>query len=60
MKFYSTHGIGLYFMEQWDMSISNVQLIEDYVLYPQDLNEAFESSEQDLSLPDLCNNYDYD
>ena len=38
------------------MSISDTQLVQDYIVHPQDLNETLEGSEQDLSLPDILNN----
>ena len=56
----STHGIGLYCMEQCHISISDVQLIPDGVAHPQDQNKTFVCSEQDSSLPDLCNYNDSD
>ena len=56
MKIDSTHGIGLYYMKKWDMSISDVQLIKDSIVHPQDANKTFEGSEKDSSLPDFCNN----
>ena len=47
-------------MEQWDMSISDVQLIQDSIVHPQNLNKTLESSEQDSHLPDICDNNNFD
>ena len=56
MQTCSTNCISIYYMEHWGMSISDFQLIQESIVYRQDLNETFDSSEKDASLTDLCNN----